>query len=243
MTHTRWLCGVVRQRGRGGIEGLLQLFLRRICFGWPTEDVSVDFSLPVGFFFVLVPPEESFFFAAPEWESINGIWRVGGGVGGYRRSAAVHCELSRGKTGVGFFVPPPHLSLCWVSVGRVAFSSSQSPLLSSSAHLSGILLLSFFLSVLLLFFPSSLCQSQYLTRLLLSLIQFPHLFFAPLPLHLHMWCEMNCSFLFVFNLWPWGLFVWIENSVMKSRRHLFHLVKEQLPAVIMLVYFGEIWSL
>lgn len=57
-------------------------------------------------------------------------------MGGYRRSAAVHCELSGGKTGVGFFVPPPAPPLSagypwagWHSAPHNHLSSA--PLLSS----------------------------------------------------------------------------------------------------------------
>lgn len=65
--------------GRGGFGELLQLLLQRICFGWPAEDVSVDFFLyRLGFYFILfiffslTPPEESVL-SAPEWEAVNGI--------------------------------------------------------------------------------------------------------------------------------------------------------------------------
>lgn len=65
--------------GGRGVRDLLQLS-RRICFGWPTEDVSVDFFLhrwgfylSFFFFFSPVPPEESVL-STPEWEeAVNGI--------------------------------------------------------------------------------------------------------------------------------------------------------------------------
>lgn len=72
------MCVSVYVGGRG-VRDLLQLS-RRICFGWPTEDVSVDFFLYRWgfylsiylFFFSPVPPEESAL-STPEWEAVNGI--------------------------------------------------------------------------------------------------------------------------------------------------------------------------
>lgn len=131
------------------------------------------------FFFALACPTQRILFFAPEWESVNDIWRV-------RRSIeqVVQSFVSWvGDVGVVF---PSLLGICGQGGIQLIAITSPQPLLS------GNLLLSLFLSVLLLF--PCLPHSRHLTRLMLSLIQFLLSYLSP-PLHYicipPLWCEMN----------------------------------------------------
>lgn len=152
-------------------------------FCWPTEDVSVNlYWWGFFFFFALACPTRRILFFAPEWESVNGIWRV-------RRSIEQVVQSFVSWVGdVGVVFPSP-LGICGQrGIQLIAITSPQ-------PRLSGNLLFSLFLSVLLLF--PCLPHSRHLTRLMLSLIQFllSYLFPPPPPLHyiciLPLWCEMN----------------------------------------------------
>lgn len=131
MTHTHWLCGVVWQRG-GGIEGLLQLFLRRICFGWPTEDVSLDFSLPVGIFFFCLSRQKNWF----SLHLSRSLLMVFDGLGGVSKK----CCSPGGMLECFFFcIFPLSFGYLWAGWHPAHHNHLSS---ASSALLSGILFLS-----------------------------------------------------------------------------------------------------
>lgn len=136
-------------------------------FCWPTEDVSVNlYWWGFFFFFALACPTRRILFFAPEWESVNGIWRV-------RRSIEQVVQSFVSWVGdVGVVFPSP-LGICGQrGIQLIAITSPQ-------PRLSGNLLLSLFLSVLLLF--PCLPHSRHLTRLMLSLIQFLLSYLFPPP--------------------------------------------------------------
>lgn len=175
MAHTHWLCAV----GWGGCggdggDGPLQLLLQRICFGWPTEDVSVDFfSLLVWILFSYLlfrlsrlKNQFGLHLSGRPLMVFDGVGGRSKGVWGYRTSAAVLCESSVGGVCVYVcvgggqlecfcFFFTPLLSLWGIrgqgGIQRFTITSTQ-PLLS------GILLLSSFLSL----FTSSWRQNRYI---------------------------------------------------------------------------------
>lgn len=114
MTHTRWLCGVVWQRGRGALRDFSSSSCGEFVLAGPLRMSVWILSLPV-FFFVCVCVCSSlqknlfFFFATPEWESINGIWRVGSGVGGIEEVLQSIVSWVGGSRSGFFFVYPPSL--------------------------------------------------------------------------------------------------------------------------------------